>query len=59
MIDIDGKDLQKSRLSSGGDCIGSVVRVRPCVGAIGETSVREVVYDTFVGVLLRAHENQT
>ncbi len=59
MIDIDGKDLQESRLSSGGDCIGSVVRVGPCIGAIGETTVRKVVYDAFVWVLLRAHENQT
>jgi len=59
VIDIDGKDLQESRLSSGGDCIGSVVRVGPCIGAIGETTVRKVVYDAFVWVLLRAHENQT
>jgi hypothetical protein len=58
MIDIDRKDLQESRLSSGGDCIGSVVRVGPCIGAIGETTVRKVVYDAFVGVLLRAHEHQ-
>ena len=58
MIDIDGKDLQESRLSSGGDCIGSVVRVSPCVGTIGETTVRKVIYDPLVGVLLRAHEDQ-
>jgi len=58
MIDIDRKDLQESRLSSGGDCIGSVVRVGPCIGAIGETTVRKVVYYAFVGVLLRAHEDQ-
>jgi hypothetical protein len=59
MIDIDGKDLQEPRLSSGGDCVGSVVRVGPCIGAIGETTVRKMVYDAFVRVLLRAHEDQT
>jgi hypothetical protein len=59
MIDIDGKDLQESRLSSGGDSVGSVVCVGPCIGAIRETTVRKVVYDAFVRVLLRAHEDQT
>lgn len=59
MVDIDRKDLQEPRLSSSGDCIGSVVRVGPCIGAIGETTVRKVVYDAFVGVLLRAHKDQT
>ena len=50
---------QLTRLSSGGDCIGSMVRVGPCIGTIGETTVRKVIYDAFVGVLLRAHEDQT
>ncbi len=59
MIDIDGKDLQEPRFSSSGDCVGSVVRVGPSIGAIRETTVRKVVYDAFVGVLLRAHEDQT
>jgi hypothetical protein len=59
MIDVDGKDLQESRLSSGGDCIGSVVRVGPCIGTVGETAIRKVIYDAFVRVLLRAHEDQT
>lgn len=59
MINIDRKDLQESRLSSGGDCIGSVVRVGPRISAIGETTVRKVVYDALVGVLLRAHKDQT
>jgi hypothetical protein len=59
MIDIDRKDLQESRLSSGGDCVGSVVRVGPCIGAIGETTVRKVVYDALERVLLRTHEDQT
>ena len=59
MVDIDGKDLQEPRLSSGGDGIGSVVRVGPCIGPVGEPTVCKVVYDAFVGVLLRAHEDQT
>ena len=59
MIDIDGKDLQESRLSSGGDCVGSVVGVGPCIGAIREAAVRKVIYDALVRVLLRAHEDQT
>ncbi len=59
MIDIDGKDLQEPRFSSGGDCVGSVVRGGPCIGAIRETTVHKVVYDPFVGVLLRAYEDQT
>ncbi len=59
MIDIDGKDLQEPRFSSGGDCVGSVVRGGPCMSAIRETTVRKFVYDPFVGVLLRAHKDQT
>ena len=59
MIDIYRKDLQESRLSSGGDCIGSVIRVGPGIGTIGETTVCKVVYDAFVRVLLRAHEDKT
>lgn len=59
MVNVDGKDLQEPRLSGGGDRVGSVVCVGPCIGAIGETTVREVVYDAFEGVLLRSHEYQT
>jgi hypothetical protein len=59
MVDINGKDLQEPRFSSGGDCVGSVVRGGPCIGATRETTVRKLVYDPFVGVLLRAHKDQT
>jgi hypothetical protein len=52
MVHINGKDLQESRLASGGDCVSSVIRVGPRIGAIGETTVRKVVYDALVGVLL-------
>lgn len=59
MIDIYGKDLQKSGLSGGGDSVCRVVRVSPCIGAVGEAAVRKVVYYAFVRVLLGAHEDQT
>jgi hypothetical protein len=59
MIDIDRKYLQESSLSSSGDCVSRVVRVGPRIGAIGEATVSKVVYDALVGVLLRAHKDQT
>ena len=59
MIDIDGKNLQESRLSGGGDCVGSVVGAGLCISAIRETAVRKAIYDALVRVLLRAHEDQT
>jgi hypothetical protein len=59
MIDINGKDLQESCLSSGGYCVGSVVRVGPRVGTVGETTISKVVYNALVRVLFRAHKDQT
>ena len=58
MIDVDGKDLQESSLSSSGDRVSSVVCVSPRVGTVGEATVGKVVYDALVRVFLRAHENQ-
>jgi hypothetical protein len=58
MVDIDGKDLQEPSLSSGGDGVCSVVRIRPRISAIGKATVREVVYDPLVRVLFRAHKNE-
>lgn len=59
MIDINGKDLQESSLSSSGDCVGSVVRVGPRVGTVGETTISKVVYNALVRILFRAHKDQT
>ena len=59
MIDVNRKDLQKSSLSSSGDCVGSVVRIGPRIGTVGEATVSKVVYDALVRILFRAHENQT
>ena len=59
MIDVNGKDLQESSLSSSGNCVGSVVRVSPRIGTVGEATVSKVVYDALVRILFRAHEDQT
>jgi arginine utilization protein RocB len=59
MVDVNGKDLQKSSLSSSGDCVGSVVRVGPRIGTVGEATVSKVVYDALVRIIFRAHEDQT
>jgi len=59
MINVNGKYLQESSLSSSGDCVGSVVRVGPRVGTIGEATVSQVVYNALVRILFRAHKDQT
>ena len=51
MIDVNGKNLQESNLSSSGDCVGSVVRVGPSIGTVGEATVSKVVYDALVRIL--------
>ena len=58
MVYIDWQYLKKASLASGGYCICSVIGVSPSIGAIRKTAISEVIYDTLVGVFLRAHENQ-
>jgi hypothetical protein len=58
MVDIDGEDLQETSLSGSGDGVRGVVRVGPCIGPMRKATVRKVVYDAFVGVLLGAHKDQ-
>jgi hypothetical protein len=59
MIDIYREDLQKSGLSCGRDGVGRVVRVSPCIGTIGETTIRKVVYYALVRVIFGTHEDET
>lgn len=57
MVDIDGQNLQEASFTGGGDGIGRMVGISPCVGAVGEAAVGEMVDDAFVGVLLGAHKH--
>lgn len=58
MVEIDWEDLQETGFSCGGDSVRCVVRVGPRIGPLREASVRKVVYDALIGVLLGAHKDQ-
>ena len=58
MVEIDGEDLQETSFSGGGDGVCCVIRVGPRIGPMREASVRKVVYDALIGVLLGAHKDQ-
>ena len=59
MIDIYREDLQKPGLSCSRNGVRRVVRVSPCVGTVGETTIRKVVYYALVRVLFGTHEDET
>ena len=58
MVDIDGEDLQETRLSCGGDGVRGVVRVGPRIGPMRKSAVRKVIYYALVRVLLGTHKDQ-
>ena len=58
MVEIDWEDLQETGFSCGGDSVRCVVRAGPCIGPVSEASVRKVVQDALIGIILGAHKDQ-
>ena len=58
MVYVDGKNLQETSLSGGGDGVCGVVRVGPRIGPMRKATIRKVVYYALVRVLLGAHKDQ-
>jgi hypothetical protein len=57
VVDVDGQKLKKALLSCSRNRVGGVVRIRPCIRAVGEPAIREMVDDALVRVLLRAEKH--
>ena len=58
MVEIDWEDLQETGFSCGGDSVRCVVRAGPCIGPVSEASVRKVVQDALIGIILGPHKDQ-